>query len=243
MPGLARTHNLNRVSRQFAVVVLLAAFVGACSSSVTLQDTSIPVPLTEKLPISVGLRLPENLFNFVHEEQVYGREEWSIDLGNANADLFRQLLGYMFQEVKVLTESDDPGAQNLDALIEPSIDAFEFSVPTQSKTDSFAVWVRYRLKVYDSDGKLVSEWPVSAYGKSRTASKSNSEALQRAAVLAMRDAAALIVMKLDSATGIGAIASRATDQSVPVPAPANIDASGGTSAESVAREEADEEPI
>ena len=178
-----------------------------------MQAPSIPSPLTEEIPVSIGLRMPANFHKFVHEEEVYGRQEWSIDLGNSNATLFTQLFGYMFNNVIVLDVNEDPGLHDLDALIEPSIDAFEFSVPNQSKTDSFAVWIRYRIKVYDRAGTLVSNWPVSAYGKSQTASFSNSEALQRAAVLAMRDAAALMIMKMDDATKISALAVR----EMPVP--------------------------
>lgn len=173
-----------------------------------MQAPSIPIPLTEEIPVSIGLRMPANFQDFVHEEEVYGRQEWSIDLGNSNATLFTQLFGYMFSNVTVLKADEDPGLHDLDALIEPSIDGFEFSVPNQSKTDSFAVWIRYRIKIYDRAGTLVSNWPVSAYGKSQTASFSNSEALQRAAVLAMRDAAALIIMKMDDATKISTLAAR-----------------------------------
>jgi hypothetical protein len=121
--------------------------------------------------------------------------------------LFQQLFGFMFEEVTILSSEDDPDQFDFDALIEPSIDAFEFSVPNQSKTEAFAVWIRYRLKVFDSDGDLVANWPVSAYGKSEAETFSGSQALQRAAILAMRDAAAIMIMKLDEATGISQIAA------------------------------------
>ncbi len=164
---------------------------------------TIPPPLTDKIPISVGLRIPANFNNFVHEESVFGREQWSIDLGDANAALFRQLFGHMFDRVSIVGTNDDPKLMDIDALVEPTIDAFEFSTPAQSKTQAFAVWIRYRLKIFDHDGNLVSDWPVSAYGKSQTTALNKSDALQRAAVLAMRDAAALMIIKLDEATGIG----------------------------------------
>ncbi len=109
----------------------------------------------------------------------------------------------------------------IDALIEPSIDAFEFSVPNQSKTDAFAVWIRYRLKVYNADGELVANWPVSAYGKSQSTTLGGSDALRRAAVLAMRDAAAVMILKLDEQTGISQMAS--TPTALPETATTTID--------------------
>ncbi len=197
--------------------MLIAGLISGCAgANVKLETPTIPTPLIDKIPASVGLRMPENFHHFVHEEQVYGREEWSIDLGGSNAALFTQLFGYMFQNVIVLNESDDPKTLAIDALIEPSIDAFEFSVPNQSKTDSFAVWIRYRIRVFDFDGNEVANWPVSAYGKSQTASISGSQALQRAAILAMRDAAALMIIKLDEMTGISKLAESRAATAVPV---------------------------
>lgn len=186
--------------------ILVAGMLTGCGSNVVLDPPTIPVPLTDKIPASIGLRMPQEFHEFIHEEEIIGREKWSIDLGRSNAALFEQLFGYMFDEVTILEADEDPEQYSLDALIEPSIDAFEFSVPNQSKTEAFAVWIRYRIKVFDDQGDQVANWPVSAYGKSETESVSGTQALQRAAVLAMRDAAALMIMKLDEATGISKIA-------------------------------------
>lgn len=206
-------------TRKALTGMLIAGLISGCAgSNVKLQMPTIPTPLIHQIPASVGLRMPENFYHFVHEEQVFGREEWSIDLGGSNAALFTQLFGYMFQNVIVLNDSDDPKALAIDALIEPSIDAFEFSVPNQSKTDSFAVWIRYRIRVFDFDGNEVANWPVSAYGKSQTSSISGSQALQRAAILAMRDAAALMIIKLDEMTGISKLAESRAATAVPVAA-------------------------
>ena len=167
-----------------------------------LADPKIPEPLIDQLQISVAARYPEAFDNFVHEEQVIGKEKWTINLGRSNRLLFTQLFGSMFSEFKVIGANDDPRDLQIDALIEPSIDAFEFSVPSQSQKDEFAVWIRYRLKIFDADGVQVANWPIAAYGKSQTGKFDGDEALRRAAVLAMRDAAALIILQMDNSTGI-----------------------------------------
>jgi len=195
--------------------LLLAGLISGCGSNVTLDTPTIPTPLLEQISMSVGLRMPENFEHFLHEEKVYGREQWSIDLGRSNAALFEQLFRFMFTNVKVLGPDDDPQLLPLDALIEPSIDEFEFSTPEQSSTDAFAVWIRYRLKVYDREGNLVSNWPVSAYGKSLTTTMGSSAALQRAATLAMRDAAALMIMKFDNVTRISSMAGSSSVELAP----------------------------
>ena len=217
------------------MALLLAVLISGCASSVTLVTPTIPSPLIDKIPISVGLRMPANFHHFVHEESVFGREEWTIDLGNSNAALFKQLFGHMFDRVTVLDATDDPKLMDIDALIEPAIDAFEFSTPAQSKTEAFAVWIRYRLKVFDQQGKLVSNWPVSAYGKSQTTAMNKSDALQRAAVLAMRDAAALMLIKFDEATGISSLGNSTPAASTPVTVPIS-DTVDGEEVQSIAPE-------
>ena len=97
----------------------------------------------------MALRLPVEFQDFVHEENVLGRESWTIRLGSSNAKLFTQLFGYMFDSVIVLGPDDDMLDYTFDALVEPKIEGFEFSVPNQSKTDALTVWVRNRVQVVE----------------------------------------------------------------------------------------------
>ena len=191
--------------------------------AVQLHDPTIPEPLVKQLPLKVAVRYPDVFNNFVHEEQVIGKQKWSIDLGQSNRLLFTQLFRSMFTELTVIDSETDPGDLELDALIEPSIDAFEFSVPNQSQTDDFAVWIRYRLKIFDSEGVQIANWPIAAYGKSLTTTFGGNEALQRAAVLAMRDAAALIILQMGRATGINQLSQHRAAQEPETTTPANIE--------------------
>lgn len=191
--------------RKYVSVPLLITVLSGCATHVSVNNPRIPDPLIEPMPLSVGARYPENFDHFVHEEQVIGKEKWQIDLGASNRMLFDKLFGAMFTDFQVVAESTDPATLGIDAMIEPTIDAFEFSVPEQSQTDSFAVWIRYRIKIFDRHGTQIANWPISAYGKSQTTMFGDDEALRRAAVLAMRDAAALIIMQMDKSTGISSL--------------------------------------
>lgn len=186
----------------------MAFIVTACGGTVRMDPPTIPTPLLSPLPLTVAVRYPADFGDFSHEEEVLGGEEWTIHLGRSNEVLFTELFGYMFEDVRILGPDDDPFTMDIDAYIEPSIDAFEFSVPNQTRTDSFAVWVRYRLKVWNSMGDQIANWPLAAYGKSQATVLGGSDALQRAAVLAMRDAAALMIDKMDRETGIGSTQRR-----------------------------------
>lgn len=210
-------------------VAAIAAVLCACSQHVTLENPTIPDPLIEQIPLSVAVRYPEEFEHYVHKEKVIGKDEWTIDMGRANSMLFTKLFGSMFSECTIIGEppkgaeevdadgtsrpsrckyvpaDTDPGELPIDALIEPSIDAFEFSVPNQSQTDSFAVWIRYRIKIFDAQGNEIANWPLSAYGKAMAEMMGGDDALRHAAVLAMRDAAALVILQMDKSTGISAL--------------------------------------
>jgi hypothetical protein len=163
--------------------------------------------------MDVAVRIPAEFNHFVHEENILGKEKWTIDLGASNATFFKQLFGYMFDNVIILGPEDDALAHTFDALVEPQIEGFEFSVPNQSKTDAFAVWIRYRMQIFDSAGNSAATWTVSAYGKSQKEGMGGSKSLRRAAVLAMRDAAALILLQMDKATKISDLADGPLDLS------------------------------
>jgi len=195
---------------------LAIALLAGCSSTVTMEMPTIPEPRIEKIPVDVAVRMPAEFENFVHVEDVLGKDTWTIQLGRSNAAFFAQLFGYMFDSVVILGPDDDPRDFTFDALIEPSIEGFEFSVPSQSQTDAFAVWIRYRLLVFDSIGNRASSWTVSAYGKSQKEGLGGSESLTRAAILAMRDAAALIIMQMDKISKIRQLADGPLD-------PADVD--------------------
>jgi len=228
------------MNRTALLGLLFAGMLGGCASNVTLKAPTIPEPLLEQIEMSVGVRMPANFEHFVHEEMIYGREEWSIDLGRSNAALFEQLFAFMFSSVTVLGPDDNPQLMPLDALIEPSIDAFEFSTPEQSNTEAFAVWIRYRLKVFDREGQLVSNWPVAAYGKSQTTKLGGSNALQRAAILAMRDAAALMIMKFDNVTRISSLAGGASAPASPLLQPKPVTPNDGDVQTTAVEEDTDE---
>lgn len=204
--------------RAISITVFLTA-VGGCSSQVTVDNPTIPDPLVEKIPLSVAVRYPPEFEHYVHTEQVIGKEKWTIDLGRSNEFLFTNLFRSMFNDLTVVDSSAQPGDLGVDALIEPSIDAFEFSTPSQSQTQAFAVWIRYRIKIFDKEGEQFANWPISAYGKSQTTMMGGDEALRRAAVLAMRDAAALIVMQMDKTTRISRLGRRPVSSVAASPKP------------------------
>lgn len=202
------------MTRQLRLATLAGIAVLAlagCASTVAIDMPTIPKPRVEKLPVDVAVRIPANFYDFVHTEDVLGRDKQTIQLGASNANFFRQLFDFMFQSIVILGPDDDARDFQFDALIEPSIEGFEFSTPGQTQSDAYSVWIRYRINVFDSVGNRASSWTVSAYGKSQKEGITGSDSLRRAAVLAMRDAAALIIMQIEKVAKIRELADGPLD--------------------------------
>ena len=197
-------------------VCCAAVLSAACSSEVALTEVNIPKPLVTKMPIAVAVKYPANFDKYVHEEEILGSDKWQIDLGGSNRKMFNSIFYALFDSVTVVKSQDDLKTLQFDAYIEPEIDAFEFSVPAQSRTPAYSVWIRYRLKIFDAEGTQVANWPVSAYGKSRGGKIGGADSLREAANLAMRDAAAVIGIQMDKATGVSKLR-----RGVPAPAGGN----------------------
>lgn len=189
-----------------------------------MEMPTIPEPRMEKIPVDVAVRIPAEFENFVHVEEVLGKDTWTIELGRSNAAFFTDLFGHMFDTVVILGPEDDPRDYQFDALIEPEIDGFEFSTPSQSQSQAFAVWIRYRMSVFDSVGNRASSWTVNAYGKSQKEGLGGGDSLKRAAILAMRDAAALIIMQMEKVTKIRDLADGPLDPASQEPAVLQADA-------------------
>lgn len=190
-------------SAKALLAAALAIAGSGCSGTVVVEDT-FPAPLVEKLPLRVAVYYPPALTDFTYTEEAEGDREWTVRLGAANIRMFDAVFTGLFPVTQRVSEvsaaaTEMPGHQ---AMVAPSVDAFEFSLPGQSSTDQYAVWIRYNLDVYDREGNRVLRWPVSAYGQSGTGGLSDEESMERAAVLALRDAAAAIAVGFARQPGI-----------------------------------------
>ncbi len=195
---------MNFAFRPVPGVLVLTLLISACSSqNLTLTEPELPRPLIEQLPLRVGVQYSEEMHDFTHHEELLANQEWTVRLGDANKKLYRQIFNAMFAEVLEIEKGTDTDALGVDLVIHPRVEAFEFALPQQSRTEAYTVWIRYRLTVFDPAGDELATWPVNAYGKAAADRFEGSKAIQRAAALAMRDAAALVTMRFARETGIG----------------------------------------
>ena len=176
------------------LAVAATALLGGCSTQV-IVEAKFPTPLVEPLPVSVGILIPEELYNYIYTEDVPEQSLWTIALGDANVAMLQPLFKSMFRDTRSVDAVPAGGAPaGLDGVLKPTIAKFEFDVPVGQRDKFVEVWIQYQLSLYDADGRSVIDWAVSGYGKSELM-RNRQDAVQKAAIVAMREAGATISTK------------------------------------------------
>jgi hypothetical protein len=182
-------------SRLRWLAVAAGACLTGCGASEVIVESTFPTPLIEPLPVSMGVIIPDELYNFIYTEDIPDQSLWTIALGDANVAMLAPLFKRMFRETRDIDSlALVAGDRSLDGVIEPNLEKFEFDVPTGERDEFVEVWLQYQITVYEPDGGTVVQWPVSGYGKSELL-RDPKDAVQRAAIVAMREAGATISTK------------------------------------------------
>jgi hypothetical protein len=175
-----------------ALAAAAVSLMSACVSSVVVE-ADFPAPLVEPLPVAMGLIFDEELQNFVHVEALPQQSAWTIDLGDANIAMLSPLFDRMFMRTRKVTRVpvDADVIGSIDGVLRPRLEKFEFDVPIGERDQFVEVWMQYLLTLYEPDGSVVTEWPVSGYGKAELTGR-RQDSVRRAAIVAMREVGAAI---------------------------------------------------
>ena len=162
-------------------------------ASVTVNAT-VPDPLVQSIPVNMGVFYNDELTHYIHEEDLDYYGEYKIDLGASQIPVFDRVFAAMFDNIVPVSSIE--GVHNeVDAILAPTIEQLQFSIPEQTRSDFFEVWIQYKLSLYEPDGSLIHTWNVMAYGKANERNYSAMQAKKRPALIeattwALRDAAA-----------------------------------------------------
>jgi hypothetical protein len=167
----------------------LIFFVQSCGTSSIVIEGQYPSPNVTKIPLSIGVIYPQELidFNYVEYSEI-GEEEYRVQSGQSHRDLFDALLPSMFEKVVVLDSIESAVSQEVDIVFLPAIEEFQLALPSKTKLDVFEVWVKYNLRISDSEGEGRADWILTSYGKTPTRTmRSVENSINQAAVVALRD--------------------------------------------------------
>jgi hypothetical protein len=190
---------LDSICVRGALCVALALVAVGCGSGATIaMQGEFPKPVIAPLPLHVGLVLNDALTGYVHDEEIKGLGHWHIEVGQLQRKLFRDIVTAMFDGV---TEVPSPEVANsVDGVLVPSIVDFQISIPAQTRSDFYEVWIKYSIRLYDAGGGLVVEWPLTAYGKASQGDYSvlkdkDRPGMHDATMVALRDAGAFLSLR------------------------------------------------
>ena len=186
--------------------------LSACGGNISVTaDASVPPPLVDAHPFSVGVYYPSELTEYIHEQEMPNKVSIDIDIGKNQERIFGTIFGQIFQEL-VKVESLDSLPQHVAGVVVPAITDVQLMTPQQSRNDYYEIWIRYRFEIilpddtkldFDAGRDGHQPWTIAAYGKankqdySRFMEKADS-AIAEATNNAFRDTATMVVLGLSN---------------------------------------------
>jgi hypothetical protein len=154
-------------------------------------DGSFPTPNINQIPLTLAVYYDEDLRNFSYMEySETGREEINIESGSSHVQLFDAMLPAMFEKVISVKSMEDPEIEGVDAVFMPVIEEFQLALPAKTKLEVYEVWIKYNMRLLDSEGDSLADWVVTSYGKTPIDTfRSVENGINEAAVVALRDLA------------------------------------------------------
>jgi hypothetical protein len=187
-------------SRIFTLTPLFCAaallcLLAACGPEQVVVRGEFPAPLIEPLPITLGVWMDNDFTRHEIFEESKSRQEssWVFNTGDAQVQMWNTLLAGMFSKVVHLDSAPGAGSANasVDAVLIPHVEELQYAIPTQTQVKVYEIWMRYHFELVTAQGAPIAEWRMSSYGKTPTAFlQSDQEAVNLAAVMALRDAGA-----------------------------------------------------
>lgn len=135
--------------------------LGGCTftNTMDIEPGMKDLPQPEKVPLRVGVYYSPEFRGYEHK-RAYGSNMTIAPIGQASIKMFDQLLPSVFEQVVPITEMDSPASEgeSVDAIIAPSIEAFDFKLGMDKEGPRFSV--TYRISLYGKDTAPVSSWLI-----------------------------------------------------------------------------------
>ncbi len=182
---------LTKIIKLGALTTCCVLFFSGCANKLTVKG-DYPTPIIKKLPYILGVNYDKNFTEYKYVESKKDREEWTINIGQAQTKLFSTVLPAMFNDVVVLNSvTGNTAMQGVDLIFSPILTDFQYNMPSETKVQMFEVWMKFNVRVFESDGEPIADWIMTAYGKTPSLIIQTKEtALNEAMNVALRDAGA-----------------------------------------------------
>ena len=207
------------LSAKRLAALFIMLFVVACTSREVVVEGAFPTPLIDPVPVSVGILFTQEFREHELIDDATGRGEvsWRVSTGSAQVDFWSTLFPAFFQNVVFINSYEDLETYDVDAVLIPEVSEVQYAIPLYTSVKVYEIWMRYQLslvepeQIMDADNKTINlenmqafaEWPLTAYGKTPTAfMQSDIDAVNLAAVMALRDAGANFITSFARVPGV-----------------------------------------
>ncbi len=209
--------------RRWLLLLCLTLLGAGCASKQVVVEGNFPTPLMDPLPITVGVIYPQAFAEHEFFDEAKGRAEsdWLVKTGEAQVEFWDKVFNGMFAEVVHIRDWQTVQTRGggIDGVIIPAISDLQYTIPTHTNVKIYEIWMRYDFRLVDisaihqQDGgaltvnpdERLAAWPVTAYGKTPTAFlQTDEEAVNLAAVVALRDAGAHFITTFGATPDIAA---------------------------------------
>lgn len=178
-----------KIFRYKLLLLLVAGVLAGCTSNVRVEDR-FPVVVADPRDLNAVLVVDREFRNYRAEPN----DKTSIALGESQVDLMYKAFSGLFTKVTVVSSRSQAGPDT-DLVIIPSVREVQLSTPTESYLNVYEVWIKYNLDIETAEGAAIDSWFLPAYGKTPYSYLfSRSLAVESATVMALRDAAAKLML-------------------------------------------------
>ena len=174
---------------------LLLGLLAGCGPAKVVVEGEFPPPTMTKLPLTLGVWYDQDFANheFFDEAKSKTESSWLVTTGQAQVEMWDSMLNGMFAQIVPMIGK--PGSEQMnpavDAVLIPQVAELQYAIPAHTNVKVYEIWIRYRFQLVTTGGDPIAEWTMPAYGKTPTAFlQSDQEAVNLAAVMALRDAGA-----------------------------------------------------
>tara|TARA_B100000902_G_scaffold56658_1_gene63481 strand:+ start:1492 stop:2205 length:714 start_codon:yes stop_codon:yes gene_type:complete len=188
----------------FKLIMLTGLFLSGCGSNQVIVQGDFPTPLIEKLNQTLGVYYEDEFksHEIFDEARSKGQADWQIRTGEAQVRLWNLIFSGVFSKTLTLSErpSSEKPADGVDVIIIPHVEELQYAIPSHTQVKVYEIWMRYRFELINAAGEPLGDWKMTAYGKTPQnlvmgieGGQSKEEAINLAAIMALRDAGAHFV--------------------------------------------------
>ena len=182
----------------YKLLLLLVVLCQSCTQAIVI-NTVVPEPLVEKIEnFNLAVIYEDNIQNYQYENiNSESSACCEINFSDSQLNLFKKILRSFFPGLIELPNNNSEMLSNVDLYMEPQLDAFEFLSPEESRNDKYAVWLKYKIDIFDNKKTLLSSWHITGYGEQDTGSFGGNESLTKAIDLALRDTGVNLAIQIE----------------------------------------------